>query len=94
MELFQAVITAKTASQLRALKRFKLDLKDRTAHQREDTFEYEVIFKMLFSAYVQIWGIDYLQMAAATIRQVLGARVACPLLPMVHFSNPLVEMRI
>jgi carboxypeptidase T len=43
MELFQAVITAKTASQLRALKKFKLDLKDHTAYQREDTFEYEVI---------------------------------------------------
>ena len=43
MELFQAVITAKTASQLRALKKFKLDLKDHTAYQREDTFEYEFI---------------------------------------------------
>jgi carboxypeptidase T len=43
MELFQAVITAKTASQLRPLKKFKLHLKDHTARQREDTFEYEVI---------------------------------------------------
>lgn len=41
MELFQAVISAKTGFRLRALKRFKLDLKDHTARQLEDTFEYE-----------------------------------------------------
>jgi hypothetical protein len=32
----------------------------------------DAFFKMLFSAYVPVWGIDYLQTATVTIRQVLG----------------------
>jgi hypothetical protein len=31
-------------------------------------------FKILFSAYVPVWGIDYLQMATVTIRQVLAGQ--------------------
>jgi hypothetical protein len=36
----------------------------------------DAFFKMLFSAYVPVWGIDYLQMATVTIRQVLAGQTS------------------
>jgi carboxypeptidase T len=41
--MFQAIIKAKTASQLRELRRFNIDFKDHTAHQATDTYLYQVV---------------------------------------------------
>jgi murein tripeptide amidase MpaA len=75
MELFQAVITAKTASQLRALKRFKLDLKDHTARQREDTFEYEVIGFLSNEQKEQIESAGYRVEIISNLDQAAGERL-------------------